>query len=201
MFGNKQKAWTNGNSEWVKSSHISILPVRLMYTFVCVCVCVCVSFPTCVWVCVCVSMCVRVCVHTHMWRPTLYCAGGQNTRDGFDLDSVCLVQSQSCHRLPAAGATHSWHSAGTLLHVITLYTLHFARTVLAKWLHAYEVEAAQCSQTMVFHSCRMGVNNCSIYFWPCCGKIVHIKIKYIFFKWIRRPTACVHGTTTDKADD
>lgn len=40
-----------------------------------------------------VRECVCVC------GPALHCAGGQNTRDCFDLDSRCLVQSQSCHRL------------------------------------------------------------------------------------------------------
>lgn len=52
--------------------------------------------------CIQYSVCACVC------GPALHCAGGQNTRDRFDLDSLCLVQSQSCHQLPTAGATHSW---------------------------------------------------------------------------------------------
>lgn len=74
-----------------------------------------------VYLCV-LLVCVCVC------GPALHCAVGQNTRDCFDLDSLCLVQSQSCHRLPTAGATHSWSREETLLHVITLYTLHFYKS-------------------------------------------------------------------------
>lgn len=91
--------------------------------------CACVSLYSIV--CVCVRVCVCVC------GPALHCAGGQNTRDCFDLDSLCLVQSQSCHQVPTAGATHSWCREETLLHVIILYTLHFTRTMLTKWLHPY----------------------------------------------------------------
>lgn len=91
--------------------------------------CLCAGWSVCV--------CVRVC------GPALHCAGGQNTRDCFDLDSLCLVQSQSCHRLPTAGATHSWCREETLLHVITLCTLYFTPTMFTKWLHLYPTEASQ----------------------------------------------------------
>lgn len=79
-----------------------------------VCILCCIQY----FVCVCVRV---VCV----CGSALHYAGGQNTRDCFDLDSLCLVQSQSCRQLPAAAATHSWCRAEALLPVTTLYTLHF----------------------------------------------------------------------------
>lgn len=101
----------------------------------------CVSALVQVHSCLCAGGCVCVCVR--VCGPALHCAGGQNTRDCFDLDSLCLVQSQSCHRLPTAGATHSWCREETLLHVITLCTLYFTRTMFTKWLHLYPTEASQ----------------------------------------------------------
>lgn len=99
--------------------------VEGVFQWECKTVCACLYFSVYSIVCVCVC------------GPALHCAGGQNTRDRFDLDSLCLVQSQSCHQLPTAGATHSWCREETLLHVITLYTLHFTWTILTKWLHLF----------------------------------------------------------------
>lgn len=79
-----------------------------------------------------VCMCVWVC------GPTPLCAGGQNTRDCFDLDSLCLVQSQSCHWLPTAGATHSWRQEGDPASCNFIYVLQ-----------------KLCSQNVLIHtSCR-----------------------------------------------
>ena len=95
MFGNKQKAWTNGNSEWVKSSHISILPVRLMYTFVCVCVCVCVCRSLHVYGYVCVCLCVCVCACTRICGDPLYTVLGAKTLEMALIWILCVSSNHS----------------------------------------------------------------------------------------------------------
>lgn len=95
------------------------------------------------------SLCARVCIYLSGYcivivcvcGPALHCAGGQNTRDCFDLDSLCLVQSQSCHQLPTAAATHSWCREEILL-VVTLCT--FYKNVHEMASSTSPTEASRC---------------------------------------------------------